>query len=504
MNLLVKELIKPLLEESQKIIGFFGGGFKPVTKGHFDVVKKALEDNPDIDEFIIYVGKATRDNIDQSQSLLMWDIYSKYLPMKVKIEPVSSPVKAILDYIKEHPQERIYWFLGTRDETDYTDIEQRTKNVKQNPNVEIKSISGLNIEISGTKARKAILNNNKQEFFNHIPNELDLKDKEKVWDIIKPTIDENLIEAKQAGILYHYTLLDYLASIIDDNALKALGTTTFGPIISFTRDKNFHKVKRDIMGTECRIVIDGDKLSNNYKITPIAEKDFKRNTNNTESEERITFVSRNDEIKNLNKYVISYDIFLDKILDDEDAISMLLYLRKDFAKKGIINVNYYMNNKLLSNDEVEKLINDKSSSANIVESKLNDNGDYKKFLLYLDKLLNYCCEDLQIKKPKVIIINDDKYTQENHSFGGYMPGGDKIYLVIKNRNLSDCARSLSHELRHHWQYLNNMIKPGDGKDGDEIENDANAYAGKIMRKFGRENPEIFTLVMTENLNKMEK
>ena len=45
MNLLVKELIKPLLEESQKIIGVFGGGFKPPTKGHFDAVKKALEDN---------------------------------------------------------------------------------------------------------------------------------------------------------------------------------------------------------------------------------------------------------------------------------------------------------------------------------------------------------------------------------------------------------------------------------------------------------------------------
>jgi len=498
MNSLVKELIKPLLEESQKVIGIFGGGFKPVTKGHFDAVKTVLENNSDIDEFIIYVGKGVRDNIDQNQSLLVWDIYSKYLPMKVKIEPVESPVKSTLNYIKEHPQEKIYWVLGARDEIDYKDIERRTKSIKQNPNVEIKQISGLNTEISGTKVREAILNNNnKLDFFNYIPDELSNEDKEKVWDIVKPIVDENLQEAKQAGVLYHYTLLDYLVSIVNDNALKALGTTTFGPIISFTRDKNFHKVKRHIMGTECRIVIDGDKLSNNYKITPIAEKDFRRNTNDTESEERITFISRNDEIKNLDKYIISYDIFLDKVLDDEDAISMLLYLRKDFAKKRILNVNYYMNNKLLSNDEVEELINSKSSSSNIVESQLNNN-DYKKFLLYIDKLLNYCCEDLQIERPKVIIINNDKYTQENRSFGGYMPGENKIYLVIKNRNLSDCARSLAHELRHHWKFLNDMIKPGDGKDGDNIENDANAYAGKIMRKFGRENPEIFTLIMVEN------
>ena len=47
MNSLVKELIRPLLEQ-ESVTAVFGGGFKPPTKGHFDIVKTALEDYPEI------------------------------------------------------------------------------------------------------------------------------------------------------------------------------------------------------------------------------------------------------------------------------------------------------------------------------------------------------------------------------------------------------------------------------------------------------------------------
>jgi len=120
-------------------------------------------------------------------------------------------------------------------------------------------------------------------------------------------------------------------------------------------------------------------------------------------------------------------------------------------------------------------------------------SDFKKYISYINELVNYVCEDLQIERPEIKIINSTNYTQENHSFGGYQPGQNKIYLVIKGRNLRDCCVTLAHEIRHFWQDRQGLIKPGDGKDGDNIENDAQSYAGMILRKFGRENPEIFTL-----------
>ena len=42
---LVNELIKGLLpeEEKKKVVAVYGGGFKPPTSGHFQVVKQALK-----------------------------------------------------------------------------------------------------------------------------------------------------------------------------------------------------------------------------------------------------------------------------------------------------------------------------------------------------------------------------------------------------------------------------------------------------------------------------
>ena len=57
---LVNELIKGLLPEQEKKEGsgsIYGGGFKPPTSGHFEVVKQALKENPEIDEMvIIFIG----------------------------------------------------------------------------------------------------------------------------------------------------------------------------------------------------------------------------------------------------------------------------------------------------------------------------------------------------------------------------------------------------------------------------------------------------------------
>jgi len=39
-----------------RVLAAYGGGFKPPTAGHFEIVKKALSNFPEIDEFIVYVG----------------------------------------------------------------------------------------------------------------------------------------------------------------------------------------------------------------------------------------------------------------------------------------------------------------------------------------------------------------------------------------------------------------------------------------------------------------
>ena len=74
-----------------------------------------------------------------------------------------------------------------------------------------------------------------------------------------------------------------------------------------------------------------------------------------------------------------------------------------------------------------------------------------------------------------------------------MPSTNEITLVVKGRNLADVMRTLSHEIKHHEQNINGSLKPEAGKDGDKWENEANSYSGSTMRKFGRENPNIYTM-----------
>ncbi len=105
MNL-TTELIKNLLpeDEKKKVVAVYGGGFKPPTKGHFAVVKQAIKENPEIDEFIILVGGKDRDGVTQADSIMVWDIYKQYLPIMVTVRSTSvPPIKGIYDYAKEHP-----------------------------------------------------------------------------------------------------------------------------------------------------------------------------------------------------------------------------------------------------------------------------------------------------------------------------------------------------------------------------------------------------------------
>ena len=197
MNELTKFLIKELLDE-QKTVAIYGGGFKPPTKGHFNVAKQTLEQFPEIDELKIFVGGGVRDGITQDESLQVWNIYKNYLSNKVNVEPSVAPVKSILGYAKENPDTKVYWILGAREgeESDLTDIASRTKSISKYPNLEVKVITSKG-GISGTKTRQALKTGNKEQFFHLIP---DVKEKEQIWDIIYPSVKEEITpdQIKQA------------------------------------------------------------------------------------------------------------------------------------------------------------------------------------------------------------------------------------------------------------------------------------------------------------------
>ena len=69
----------------------------------------------------------------------------------------------------------------------------------------------------------------------------------------------------------------------------------------------------------------------------------------------------------------------------------------------------------------------------------------------------------------------------------------RVKVYVKNRAKIDVMRSIAHELVHHKQNIDGRLTDPekDGADGSPIENEANAKAGEIIRKWGKLHPEIY-------------
>ena len=109
----------------------------------------------------------------------------------------------------------------------------------------------------------------------------------------------------------------------------------------------------------------------------------------------------------------------------------------------------------------------------------------KKFIVFLKRelKLNY---DIPI-----ILIDDADYAKKIVAFG-QLSNDNTIYLSIINRHPMDILRTLAHEYVHYKQHTENRLhKSGPGS---QSENQANAKAGEIMRRYGQLHPELFDLM----------
>jgi len=198
MDSLTKSLIKDFLPESiggKEVTALFGGGFKPPTAGHLEVLQKAIKNNPEIDNIIIFVGSKVRDGITQDQSFKIWDEYYKQLLDKpVRIEKSVSPIGDIYRYAKDNPEDSLYWIIGSREgrEDDLQDISSRSISINKYPNLNLKTIITPDGGMSGTNARKALINNNKEAFNSFLPNNVN---QDEIWNILSSQpLDEGKIE----------------------------------------------------------------------------------------------------------------------------------------------------------------------------------------------------------------------------------------------------------------------------------------------------------------------
>lgn len=160
------------------------------------------------------------------------------------------------------------------------------------------------------------------------------------------------------------------------------------------------------------------------------------------------------------------------------------------------------------NDRFQTMSQNEPKLAEYIQNILNKddgqmNENYKKLLregLLTHKdtdvrqvadFVNFTKKYLGIKDDIKVILSfartPDLATTAYYNLDGLV----KVY--VKDRAIIDICRSIAHELVHHKQNLDGRLTnvAEDGSDGSNIENEANAVAGEIIRKYGKLNPNLY-------------
>ena len=130
-------------------------------------------------------------------------------------------------------------------------------------------------------------------------------------------------------------------------------------------------------------------------------------------------------------------------------------------------------------------IKDKLDEANDEPDFLADNPIMQKFIQWSREKLNLQSE------PKFEFSYNTEEAQEGHHTGRHSENDNSVWVYVANRNMVDIMRTVFHELVHVRQGELGMIKPGDSYPGSPIEMLADMGAGKYMKVFGKDHPEIF-------------
>lgn len=108
----------------------------------------------------------------------------------------------------------------------------------------------------------------------------------------------------------------------------------------------------------------------------------------------------------------------------------------------------------------------------------------------LARFMHFCQHQLGYKsEPNVRFSDDHREAEQVRAMGYYHAGTNEIWVLRGDRVRADWYRTLAHELVHHAQRERGEWL--DGSDGSPTENEANSLAGKILREWGRNNPEIY-------------
>ena len=453
-------LVNLLLEQDQKTIALFPGAFKPPHKGHFSVVKDLADQ---ADEVVVLISPKQREGISAEESYAAWELYDTLLPDNVSFKiAAESPVSETYDVVKNNPDTKFIVAFGKGE----IDRFKQFQTTNKYPNATVYDAGEAEQGISATGLRNALGSNQNIEEF--LPDGISAIDFKSALGLKQPLKESPPIEFEQDDFQ------DYIAN--NRSAIEKAAANFNLPIDDMEYAFN--------AGTP---VVLGDDVWSKLQNT---------NSFNIENLEHAIRYAHDRKIK-----VKPYILAIKK--GEELPLPLMLNYGKDkyWLVAGEVILALYRALKvtptvLQANLNLMENLNENK------QKKTSHLTDEKKQLI--KEFVKFVAKELKLKTlPQIKLSTNNAEVKERHSFGYFRPGDNNIWVYIKNRNMADMLRTLAHEMVHHKQAEDGRIDMNSGETGSEIENEANAKAGVILRKFGKTHEMIYEGLKTEVKEKYE-
>jgi len=173
---MLKEIIEELVGTLETLVlgkdsidyskaAFTIGRFQPLTLGHMKMIDELKKFN----KAYIFIVKGKKSSKDKDKNPFDFEL-QKEMIQKVapKIEVIEIPSGYFVDEIEKLPENEFYLLCGS----DRVKAYQRMLDYLENKKVEIIEVPRSDDDISATKVRQALKDNNKKEFEKMTPKEI--------------------------------------------------------------------------------------------------------------------------------------------------------------------------------------------------------------------------------------------------------------------------------------------------------------------------------------------
>ena len=449
-------LVQQLLEaENQPTIALFPGAFKPPHKGHFAVVKKLLEK---ADQVVILISPKTREGVTVDESLAIWDLYKTLLDGNVEVRVAAgSPVQEAYRVAKDNPDTKFILAAGKDEDSRFTSAQKL-------PNTEV--FNAGNIEgTNATELRVALQTNNEDAIKQYLPDGIDIVDfLQALSKRVKANTDATPVDIDLKERKYQNqddTFADYVASEESEIERTAQDFNIPIPDVRYAFTAGSMVVLSDDIWSKL-------ENSDSYEVN-----------------------SLEDAIKLATGYNKDFDSTLAAIKADK-TIDPPMVLNYDKDKYYLVGGNtrlmFYKALGKIPKVLMGVLDLEGPKPFPLKEGRLNESETAT-----IGEFIKFSIKNLEIQNPprNLSLSYDTNKAKEMRSFGYFDPNNNKIWVYCANRNIADILRTLAHELVHRKQDEDGRISYESGKTGSDIENEANARAGVLLRDFGKQHEEIY-------------